>query len=144
MSSGWGQTKLSSNWWFGAQVLPANAPHFFDIVVEELSKVFDGELDPADIAAAQQYSLGRFQRGAQTVGGTAAGYSSRYFFDDVIEDYYQVPKRIKAVTKQAIVDIAREMFADDVWGLGFLGNCGVELTREFQTQLAPLWNRPKA
>lgn len=140
MSSGWGQTKLSSNWWFGAQVTAENAPRLFEIMTEELTKVFDGELAGDDIAAAQQYSLGRFQRGAQTVGGTAAGYSSRYFFDDVIEDYYQVPKRIKAVTKTAIVDITRDMFAENIWGVGVLGNCGVELAREFQAQLAPLWD----
>jgi len=143
MSSGWGQTKLASNWWFGAQVLPANAPYLFEITVEELTKVFNGELDQADIAAAQQYAIGRFQRGAQTVGGTAMGYSYRYFFDDVIEDYYQVPKRIKAVTKQAIIDVSKGMFSDDVWGIGFLGNCGIDMVREFQAQLATLWDRSK-
>ncbi|HUC88057.1 MAG TPA: pitrilysin family protein [Candidatus Binatia bacterium] len=143
MSSGWGQTKLASNWWFGAQVLPANAPHLFAITIEELSKVFNGELDPDDISAAQQYAIGRFQRGAQTVGGTAAGYSNRYFFDDVIEDYYKVPKRIKAVTKESIIDVARNMFKDNIWGVGFLGSCGVDLAREFQTQLMTLWDQPK-
>lgn len=143
MSSGWGQTKLASNWWFGAQVLPANAPHLFAITVDELNKVFKGQLEQADIDAAQQYAIGRFQRGAQTVGGTAGGYSNRYFFDDVIEDYYQVPKRIKAVTKQSIVDVARKMFEDNVWGVGFLGNCGVDMARDFQTQLRPLWEIAK-
>jgi len=143
MSSGWGQTKLASNWWFGAQVLPANAPHLFAITVEELTKVLKGELEQTDIAAAQQYAIGRFQRGAQTVGGTAAGYSNRYFFDDVIEDYYQVPKRIKAVTKQAIINIAKSMFDDNVGGVGFLGNCGVDMARDFQLQLAQLWETTK-
>ncbi len=140
MSSGWGQTKLASNWWFGAQVLPANAPHLFAIMVEELTKVFKGNLKPQDIATAQQYSIGRFQRGAQTVGGTAAGYSGRYFFDDVIEDYYQVPKRIKSVTKNAIVDVANSLFKDNIWGAGFLGSCGLDLAREFQEQLSVLWH----
>ena len=32
MSSGFGQTKLSSNWWFGAQVSQKNAAALFDIV----------------------------------------------------------------------------------------------------------------
>jgi predicted Zn-dependent peptidase len=143
MSSGWGQTKLSGNWWFGAQVTAENAPQLFEIMIEELTKVFNGDLDVEDIAAAQQYSLGRFQRGAQTVGGTAAGYSGRYFFDDVIEDYYLVPKRIKAVSKEAIVAIAKDMFSENTWGVGILGNCGVEQAREFQMQLAPLWAHQK-
>jgi predicted Zn-dependent peptidase len=141
MNSGWGQTKLGSNWWFGAQVLPANAQQLFEITIEELQKVFNSELADEDIAAAQQYSLGRFQRSAQTVSGTAAGYSGRYFFDDVIEDYYQVPKRIKAVTKKAMVDIAREMFTENLWGFGVLGSGGIDFARELQEQLAPLWEK---
>ena len=43
-------------------------------------------------------ALGRFQRSAQTVGGTANGYTGRYFFDGVIEDYYRIPERIKPNT----------------------------------------------
>jgi predicted Zn-dependent peptidase len=44
MSSGWGQTKLASNWWFGAQVTAENAPSLFEIMSEELVKIFNGEL----------------------------------------------------------------------------------------------------
>src|SRR6185436_16963397 len=42
MSSGYGQTKLSSNWWFGAQVMPKNTRPIFDIMMKELSAVFNG------------------------------------------------------------------------------------------------------
>jgi predicted Zn-dependent peptidase len=140
MSSGVGQAKLNSNWWFGAQVSPKNAPALFEIVVSELEKLFAGDLDKADIQAAQQYSLGRFQRGAQTVGGTANGYSGRYFFDEVVDDYYQVPKRIKAVTKEAIIEVARELFKEQLWGFGSLGNAGEEYAETLQQQIEPLWN----
>ena len=143
MSSGWGYTKLASNWWFGAQVLPSNAPKLFDIIIKELLKVFDGDLEQADIEAAKGYSIGRFQRGAQTVAGTASGYTDRYFFDGIIDDYYQVPKRIKAVTKQSMVEIARAMLAENVWGFGVLGNCGIDLVRELKAQLDPLWEKSK-
>lgn len=141
MSSGFGQTKQSSNWWFGAQVSQKNAPALFDIMVTELEKVFAGDIDAEDIEAAKAYSLGRFQRSAQTVGGTAGGYSSRYFFDEVVEDYYQVPKRIKAVTKTSIVDISRAMFTDDTWGLGILSNVDKAFADELYTRLQPLWER---
>ncbi len=140
MSSGVGQAKLNSNWWFGAQVSPKNGAALFEIVVTELEKIFDGELDRADIEAAQQYALGRFQRGAQTVGGTANGYTGRYFFDESVDDYYQVPKRIKAITKESIVDVARELFKEQLWGFGSLGNCGEEYTQELQTHIERLWD----
>lgn len=140
MSSGFGQTKQASNWWFGAQVSRKNANKLFEIMIEELEKVFAGNIAADDIEAAKAYSLGRFQRSAQTVGGTAGGYSGRYFFDEVIDDYYQVPKRIKAITKPAIVDISRNMFADNIWGVGVLSNCEKDQAQELYDQVAPLWN----
>lgn len=146
MSSGLSQTRDASNWWFGAQVSDKNAPALLEIVVEELGKVLKGEITKEEIEATKQYALGRFQRSAQTVGGTAAGYTGRYFFDEAIDDYYNVPQRIKAVTKQQIIDIALKMFAEDVWGFGVLGKCGQDFTEQLRSQLAPLWynkNVPK-
>ena len=124
MSSGINESKLCSGWWFGAQVSRKNAIELCKIIVEEMNKLFAGDLPSKDIEAAQQYSLGRYQRSAQTVGGTANGYSERYFFDDIIEDYYQIPKRIRDITRDSIVAVAREMFTGNAWGIGTLGNCG--------------------
>lgn len=139
MNSGLSQTKDASNWWFGAQVSDKNAPKLLDIIVHELTKVLDGDIAESDIEATKQYALGRFQRSAQTVGGTASGYAGRYFFDGVVDNYYQVPERIKAVNKQRIIEVANAMFAEDVWGFGVLGNCGEVFVHELQTQLNPLW-----
>lgn len=141
MNSGLAQTRDASNWWFGAQVSDKNAAALISIIVDELHKVLNGNIGKDEIEATKQYALGRFQRSAQTVGGTAAGYTGRYFFDGVIDNYYHVPQRIKAVSKQQIIDIARSMFADDVWGFGVLGNCGEDFTQELRSQLAPLWNK---
>jgi predicted Zn-dependent peptidase len=139
MSSGLGQSAHSSNWWFGAQVMPKNATKLFDIVVRELEAVFDADISDDDIAMAKQYSLGRFQRSGQTVGGTASGYSGRYFFDEHIDDYYKVPERIEAVTKDAIVEISRNMFAEKIWGLGTLGSSGEEFVHQLHKHIKPLW-----
>lgn len=140
MNSGLSQTRDASNWWFAAQVSDKNAPPLFDIVVTELDKLLAGKISQDDIKSTKQYALGRFQRSGQTVGGTAAGYTGRYFFDEVIENYYQVPERIRSVTKQHIVDVATAMFAENVWGLGVLGNCGPEFVDQLQHQVAPLWS----
>lgn len=142
MNSGLSYTRDVSNWWFGAQVSDKNIKPLLKIVVDELHKVLAGEISQSDINTTKQYALGRFQRSAQTVGGTAIGYAGRYFFDNVIEDYYKFPKRIKAVNKQQIVDVANLLFADNIWGLGVLGNCGEKFTDKLQTQLEPLWIQP--
>ncbi|HSX30771.1 MAG TPA: insulinase family protein [Candidatus Saccharimonadales bacterium] len=141
MNSGYQQIKLSSNLWFGSQVSGTNAGPLFDIITEQLGNLFRGELAEADISAAQAYALGRYQRSAQTVASTAQGYTGRYFFDEYIDDYYKIPERIKAVTKQSIVDVTRTMFADSIGGLGVYGNCDDKLALKLHEQLSGLWKQ---
>ncbi len=140
MSSNYLQTKDATNWWFGAQVTTLNAPALFTIIAKEIQAVCAGEVTQTDISAAQQYLLGRFQRSGQTVSGTSAGYSGRYFFDDHIDDYYQVPVRIKAITNEQIVQVTNEFFDKPKWGMGFLGTANTELREQLAGILAPLWN----
>ena len=139
MSSGHSQLRNSSNWWFGAQVMPANAEALFDIITKELNAVFSADLADEDVQAAKQYAIGRYQRGAQTVGGISSGYAYRYFFDDAIEDYYQLPNRIKAITKNRIIKVANTMFEDDTWGLGCLSNAGPEFAEKLHDRAKGLW-----
>lgn len=139
MSSGIGQTNNSSNWWFGAQVMPKNAPQLFEIMIKELMSVFEGKIADGDIEAAKQYALGRYQRSGQTVSGTAAGYSNRYFFDEVIEDYYQIPERIDHISKQGIIEVSQNLFRDKTWGMGVLGNAGQPFAKELYDQVSTLW-----
>ncbi|PID31823.1 hypothetical protein CR970_03590 [Candidatus Saccharibacteria bacterium] len=142
VSSGFGQAAHCSNWWFGAQVMPKNAPALFAIMVRELEAVFEGKLADDDLVAAKQYALGRYQRGAQTVGGTSNAYAGRYFFDDTIEDYYKYPQRIERVSKDDIVGITKQFFAEKVWGLGCLGSSGEEFVHDLQDKAAGLWSYP--
>jgi len=142
MSSGISYTKDVTNWWFGAQVSDKNAEALNKIIVDEVHKVLNGDISQKDIKSTKQYSLGRFQRSAQTVGGTAAGYVSRYFFEDVIEDYSNMPDRINSVNKQQMIDISSSLFADNIWGFGALGNCGEPFVYDLQTKLSPLWLQP--
>lgn len=141
MNSGFQQIKLSGNLWFGSQVSPVNAPALFDIIIEQLGNLFRGELAEADIAAAQAYAVGRYQRSAQTVASTAAGYTGRYFFDEFIEDYYAIPERIEAVTKQQIIDVTRAMFSDNTGGLGVYGSVNEKLAADLNKQIAVLWRQ---
>lgn len=138
MSSHFGQTATSSNWWFGAQVMPKNVPALLDIVIKEILELCEGRLAKADFDAAKQYALGRYQRSAQTVAGTAGGYGSRYFFDEVIEDYYKVPERIEAVSKEQLIEIATALFEEKIGGFGVLGSCGEAFTFDLRKQLSPL------
>lgn len=139
MNSGLSQTKDASNWWFGAQVSDKNAAPLFDIILGEVHKVLDGDIPTDEIETTKQYALGRFQRSAQTVGGTAGGYTGRYFFDEIIEEYDRIPERIRDIQKDTIVDISRQLFADNIWGLGILGDCGDQFAAELGQNIMPLW-----
>lgn len=140
MSSGFGQTKDSSNLWFGAQVSPQNAPALFSIILKEVRAAMAGKIKESDLTDAKQYALGRYQRSGQTVGGTSAGYSYRYFFDDEIDDYYKIPERIRAVSRNRIETILNDLFAEKIWGLGVLGNLDNNIADKIQEQVTPLWN----
>ena len=139
MSSGYSQAKDNSGWWVGAQVMPKNAPVLMDIIIKELRQVFKNKLSDEDIAAAKQYAIGRYQRSGQTVGGTSAGYAYRYFFDDIIDDYYKVPERIRAVSRLRVINVMEALFAEKIWGLGVLGNAGQPFANKLAQQLSVLW-----
>lgn len=139
MSSGFNQMTHNVSWWFGAQVMPSNAKPLFDIIIRELQAIRQGEIVEADIEAAKQYMLGRYQRSGQTVGGTVAGYTNRYYYEDEIDDYYDIPKRINAVTKTRIIKTTELMFTDKTWALGFLGSAGKPLANELYGQISTLW-----
>lgn len=128
-----------TNWWFGAQIRPANTEKLFNIIKDEITQVKLGQITDNDLEVAKQYALGRHQRSAQTVAQISSRYSNRYFFDDAIEDYYEVPGRIEAVTRESMVDVTNAVFADKIKGFGMLGTCGSEFVDKNFLALQPLW-----
>jgi predicted Zn-dependent peptidase len=139
MSSGLSYTRDASNWWFGTQVSDKNAAALLEITVKEIKKVCAGKISASEIESAKQYALGRFHRSGQTVGATAGAYAGRYFFDGEVENYKLIPERIKAVSKDRIVEVCNAMFQDDIWGFGVLGNCGETFAHSLEQQLSTLW-----
>ena len=142
MGSGVEVMRSATEWWFSAQVISRNAPALFEIILRELARVKAGDITAKDLKAAKQYWLGRHQRSAQTVAGTMAGYTGRYYFDGVKTDYAAIPERIKAVTKDKIVEVTNRMFSDKIGGLAVLGggSRSRELTELLHQQILPLWD----
>jgi len=139
MSSSLNYDNDYTNWWFGSQVRPQNARALFDIIIEELEKVFAGDVSQDDIKAAKQYRLGQFQRSAQTVHGIATGYLYRYFFDETIDNFYDTPQKIKAVTRPRIVKTANDLFKEKIWGIGVLGGNDRQVANKLADQVKVLW-----
>lgn len=130
-----------SNWWFAAQVQPENINKLFELIKREILSVRHGNISEQEMLSTKQYALGRYQRSAQTVSGTASGYSTNYFFNDTIEDYYQIPKRIESVTIDKITDITNKMFEKKIGGFGVLGKANDSLLAELNSILKELWQK---
>lgn len=104
-----------SSWDFGGQVNLDTAAGLFDIMVREVKCVLEGSITEEELDAAKSYALGRHQMGAQTVSQISNFYTGRYFADGVVKDYDKVPDSIRKVTKQRMVETAREFMAANTW-----------------------------
>lgn len=129
----------NSSWDFGAQANIDTVGQLIDIVVEEVAAVLAGDLDEEEVEAAKSYALGRHQMGAQTVGRINNWYAGRYFFDGKIEDFMNQPAAIRAVTREHIVETARQFFAANCWTFGAYGNSDIAFIRELATKFEPLF-----
>ncbi len=131
----------NSTWDFGTELDAESAPELFDLITKEVKAVIDGKITDEEVEAARQYALGRHQMGAQTAGQIARWYADRYFFDGRINDYDLRPSEIQAVTKDRIVETAREFVHADCWLLGGVGNTDKAFVEGLNDRLAPLFER---
>jgi predicted Zn-dependent peptidase len=139
MSSGFYKFNGNSNWYMGFQISPDNILELLDIVVKELTRIFEGKISDKDLKAAKQYSLGAYQRSGQTVGYIVGIYSYTYFAEEKIYDYYKYPDKVEAVDKKQIIKVTRDLFSQNIWGVGGLGNSDDELMMKIHNKLAVLW-----
>jgi predicted Zn-dependent peptidase len=131
--------EYNSSWDFGAQVNVDNLDPFFDIMVGEIRSALKGEISDRDIEAAKSFALGKHQMDCQTVGQVNNWYADRYFFDGHVEDFDEVPKAIKSVTKQRIVGVVREFVDSNCWILGGIGNTEKETINKLGDKLSDLF-----
>lgn len=132
-------SKYYSEWVFGGRANNDNLPAVFDLMVDELKRVKRGEIDDQDLADAKSYALGRYRMGIQTAGQLAGYVSGRYFYDGVIRDYNEAPAKINGVTKERIVEQAREFFDANIWSIGLYGTTDQAMGDQLYGKLAKLF-----
>lgn len=106
-----------SGWDISGQVNHESVHELFDIIVNEISNVMKGKLTTSEVEAAKSFALGRYQMGAQTVAQISGFYTSRYFADGFIKDYYKIPEMIENVTMEKMIETARSFIEEDKWVL---------------------------
>lgn len=139
VSSNYVRALGSTNFWLGAQVMPKNVPALFHIINKEINALKTGNFDEEELKAAKLFALGRYQRSAQTVSTTANLYSSRYFYEEEVEDYLSIPDKIQAVTRDQLEAAVNAVFAEQVHGFGVLGSCGKDFAQSSYDSLNSLW-----
>lgn len=131
----------NSSWDIGAQANVDNIEAVVSIIVKEMKKILAGELDEKEIETAKSYALGRHQMGAQTASQINSWYANRYFFDGKVEDFERQPDEINAVTKDQIIDTARQFYSANCWTIGGYGNADKELVDSLAAKLKPLFEQ---
>lgn len=109
--------KYSSSWDFAGEVNLETADDLFVIINREIGRVADGGLTDSEIEAAKSYALGRHQMGAQTVSQISYYYTDQYFADDKVRDYNAAPATIHRISRDCIINTAREFMKSNAWVL---------------------------
>lgn len=129
----------ASSWEFYGQVRPDNAEALFYLVQRELQRIADGDISEQDVDDAKQYLTGEFQMRGQTVSALGNWYASGYFFDETIDNIGDIDKHIEAITKEHLVQIAREFIDTNIWAFGEIGATKPEQVQQHYNILAPLF-----
>jgi predicted Zn-dependent peptidase len=128
-----------SSWDFGGQVNLETADALFDIIVRELKNTLSGDITEDEIEIAKQYTLGRYQMGAQTVAQISNFYAGRYFSDDFVRDYEGFPGEITKVKAKDIVGLANEFVTGGTWALAGVGSAEKELITGLHEKFATIF-----
>lgn len=130
-----------SAWDISGQVNHDTAQDLFKIMARELAAVLDGKITDEEIEAAKSFSLGRYQMGAQTVSQISGFYTNRYFADDFIKDYAKVPDTINRVTRDKIVNTAKQFIDANTWVLAAVSSGDREEVVDLNSHLEKLFER---
>ncbi len=124
------RSRDESLFYIGGQVLPENIETLFELFSKELHAIADGHITQEELDMVKLSALGSFKRGTQTVAQLIDSYTSWFVFDDKIEDYYEIPNRINALTVEAIIKEAQRIIKHDTYSIGFAGSTkGINATK---------------
>lgn len=73
--------------------------------------------------------------GAQTVNQISDYYADGYFVNGTLEKYDRMPTLIRAITKENIVNIAREFIATDIDAMVAVSSVEKALINDLSSQL---------
>ncbi len=113
----------NSSWDFDGEVNLESADELFELINHELTRLIKGDISDTEIEAARAYNLGRYQIGAQTASQLSDYYAETYFVNGRIDDYDHADSLINSITKEDIVNLAKEFISSSISALVAVGSC---------------------
>ncbi|HEV2010268.1 MAG TPA: pitrilysin family protein [Candidatus Limnocylindria bacterium] len=114
-------TAAQGPWTVRMGVNPENVERAIDVTFTELKKIRDGAIADDDLALARDKLVGELEVGRESPSGVAGMVLEAELFhlgDDHLERY---PRELRAVTKDDVVRIARELLPIDRYALAIAG-----------------------
>jgi len=116
-----GSSRGQSPWTVRMGVNPVNVERAVSVTLEELRKIVDGKVAPADLALAQDKLVGELDVARESPGGVAAQLLEGELFElgpDHVERY---PRELRAVTREQVVETARTLLPPERHALAIAG-----------------------
>lgn len=130
-----------SDFSFRGQIRPQNAPALMRLIVDELTKVRNGEITDEELEAAKLFTLGEHQMGGQTVRSIAGWYAGYYAGKGKIAYIDDAPDEIRAVKRETIQRLLNEFLEAGIWVVGVIGDISNEAVAELDEIVAPLFSK---
>lgn len=127
-----------SSWEISGQIRPQNVKEMFNLIVEQLQKVAEGDISSKELDEAKQYALGGYQMRGQTVRSVNNWYAGYYFETDKVDEMAKSPEHIKATNRVNIKKLVNEFLDDGEWGLGVIGNIQESEVKELDEIIATI------
>ena len=102
-----------------------NADPLFDLIVDELKKIQQGQLTDKEITEAKQKLFGYEDLQEVTTGILMNWYSDYIFYKRLgidVDEYDQWRSLLELVTVQDVLEYFASMLQNQIWVLGLLGN----------------------
>jgi predicted Zn-dependent peptidase len=129
----------TTEWHFGGPVSPAHADTYFQLATDKIRQAQNGEISGEQFDRMKRLLRGNRARGYQTPG-SLLNYYDMFLEDDHYEAFEEFYRLLDEVTLDEAARAFAGLFADNVWGVSFLGNVDETAATRYQDIVSPLWD----
>ena len=137
LDMGVGHDMNETDWNFRGMVTPEHALDYFDLAVEEIGKVLNGDVSDEQFQATKQLMRGNRARSYQKTSNFVGYYDS--FFTVGYNGFEQFDRIIDELTIDEVTASFRELFQSSNWGMSLLGAVDEKSAKDYRTRFQPLW-----